>query len=63
MYMDKFDVLHKTVAGLSLGNTLAMAILFNLSFTYSSMTQIICLLILLVCGVTTGVSFLPSTHS
>jgi len=47
------------VSGLSLGNTMAMAMLFNLSITYSLMTQITCLLILLVSGITTGVSFLP----
>jgi len=51
------------VSGLSLGTTMAMAMLFNLSITYSLMTQITCLLILLVSSITTGVSFLPSTQS
>jgi hypothetical protein len=60
MFKDNFDVVHKVVSGLSLGNTLAMAILFNLSFGYSSITQAICLLILLASAVTTGVSFLPN---
>jgi len=55
------DVTHMIVSGLSLGTTMAMAMLFNLSITYSLMTQITCLLILLVSGITTGVSFLPST--
>ena len=52
--IQKINFMERIIGGVSLGNTLGMAMLFRYSLGYSRMTQGICLLVLLMSLITTG---------